>query len=214
MAGIYLQSTSWRNSGSWAAALLAVLLLSLGYSLGTAPIAAAHDQIISTNPQAAQRLSAGPSHIELSFSAPLLSLGHEILVVDAQSRNWSKGNAVLSGEKLSQPLSPDMPEGEYQVRWRVVSGDGHPISGSYPFLVGSTATAGTVPAPGAPAAVSAPTAGSSAAAGQAVDSPSLPATAKDGFPVWLVAVVGAVIGLGGYLGYLAIQRIRRTHSTT
>jgi hypothetical protein len=29
-----------------------------------------------------------------------------------------------------------MPEGSYQVRWRVVSSDGHPISGSFEFAVG------------------------------------------------------------------------------
>ena len=129
--------------------LLAVVLLCLALGLASAPAASAHDQLVSSTPATGERLSVAPSSVALKFSAPLLTLGHEIRVVDAASRNWVQGDAVLARETLTQPLAPGLPEGEYQVRWRVVSSDGHPINGSYSFLVGPGAQAGSVPAPAA-----------------------------------------------------------------
>jgi hypothetical protein len=189
---------TWRNPGL-GATLLAALLLCVGASLPAAPAAFAHDQLISSSPAPDERLAKTPASITLAFSSPLLALGHEVRVVDDNARNWVSGPAVLSRESLVQAL-PELPDGGYQVSWRVVSADGHPISGSYRFHVGNPAAA--VPAASAGPAASAET-GAAAAPG-AGDS------AASGVPGWLPAAgIAAALGLGGYLVFAGLRRIRR-----
>ena len=201
MAKIHLQTFSWRNSGSIGASALAIVLLGLGLTLASAPMAAAHDQIISSTPTSGQRLEAVPPSIEIRFNGTLLNLGHEVRVIDAGAKNWVQVAPVLEGETLRQPLPSGMPDGEYQVRWRVVSSDGHPINGTYAFLVGDTATAGSVPAPQAATETGPATA--------AATKPSA-ATPSNTIPVWLLpAGIGATVGLGTYLIYVVVQRRMR-----
>jgi methionine-rich copper-binding protein CopC len=195
--------SSRRNPGRRGSTLLAVVLLCLSFGLASAPAASAHDQLVSSTPATGERLSVAPSSVALKFNAPLLSLGHEIRVVDAASKNWVQGDSVLARETLTQPLAPDLPEGEYQVRWRVVSSDGHPINGSYSFLVGPDAQPGSIPATGT-------TAGPAGGAVQSDAAASGDATSPDGLPGWLGAAgIGAAAGLGLYLAWGLFQRRRR-----
>ena len=179
---------TWRNPGL-GATLLAALLLSVGASLPAAPAAFAHDQLISSSPAPDERLDKTPANITLAFSSPLLELGHEVRVVDNNAKNWVGGAAVLSRETLTQAL-PELPDGGYQVSWRVVSADGHPISGSYRFSVGN-------PAAAAPAAPASPTAAAGTGDGA-------------GVPGWLPAAgIGAAAGLGIFLVFAGLRRIKR-----
>ena len=125
---------TWRNPGL-GATLLAALLLCVGASLAAAPAAFAHDQLISSSPAPDERLDKSPANITLTFSSPLLELGHEVRVVDDNAKNWVGGAGPRPGN-ADQAL-PELPDGGYQVSWRVVSADGHPISGSYGFRVGT-----------------------------------------------------------------------------
>ena len=187
---------TWRNPGL-GATLLAALLLCVGASLPAAPAAFAHDQLISSSPAPDERLDKTPASIILAVSSPLLELGHEVRVVDDNAKNWVGGAAVLSRETLTQAL-PELPDGGYQVSWRVVSADGHPISGSYAFHVGN-------PAAAAPAASASPTAG--------VESTPAAATGTGdgaGMPGWLPATgIAAAAGLGLFLVFAGLRRIKR-----
>ncbi|MGP4030773.1 copper resistance CopC family protein [Pseudarthrobacter sp. 1C304] len=181
------------------APLLAALLLCGGASLAAAPAALAHDQLISSSPAPDERPDKSPANITLTFSSPLLTLGHEVRVVDDDARNWVSGAPVLSRERLVQPL-PELPDGGYQVSWRVVSADGHPISGGYRFHVGGPASA--APA-GSPAADVEPAAEPAEAA---------PASAV---PEWLpTAGIAAAAGLGLFLASAGLRRIRRAAQST
>ncbi|MEC5193361.1 MULTISPECIES: copper resistance CopC family protein [unclassified Arthrobacter] len=177
------------------ATLLAALLLCVGASLPAAPAAFAHDQLISSSPAPDERLDKTAASITLTFSSPLLTLGHEVRVVDDNAKNWVSGAAVLSRETLTQAL-PELPDGGYQVSWRVVSADGHPISGGYRFHVGN-------PAAAAPAASANPT---------ATAEPNAAAGTGDGagVPGWLPAAgITAAAGLGIYLVIAGLRRIKR-----
>ena len=63
-------------------------------------------------------------------------MGADVLVVDESGKDWVSGDLSIAGTTLTAPLAPDMPDAGYQVRWRVVSGDGHPISSVIPFTIG------------------------------------------------------------------------------
>ncbi|WP_354349636.1 copper resistance CopC family protein [Pseudarthrobacter sp. PvP090] len=183
------------------ATLLAALLLCVGASLPAAPAAFAHDQLISSSPAPDERLDKAPASITLAFSSPLLALGHEVRVVDDNARNWVSGAAVLSRETLTQAL-PELPDGGYQVSWRVVSADGHPISGSYGFRVGNPAAAAPAASPG-PAAGAEPGAAATAADADGAGDGA-------GVPGWLPAAgIAAAAGLGSYLVFAGLRRMKR-----
>ena len=58
----------------------------------------------------------------------------------------------MSGNRVTAPLRPLGPAGIYTVSFHIVSQDGHPVSGSYPFTL--TAAGSGTPAPESAAAVS------------------------------------------------------------
>ncbi len=205
-----------QHSGTLGAALATVLLL-LALAVSTAPGAAAHDQITSASPGAGERLAAAPENLVLTFSGSLMSLGTDVLVLDSQEKDWAGGEPSLGGEVLTQRLKAAMPDGEYSVRWRVVSSDGHPINGSYTFLVGDAEAAtgsatdhaaasspqGTVAATGPAAARTAPSTGH--AGGLAETNLS----GKVGPLGAVMAAIGAFGGVGAYIAFVLIQNRRR-----
>ena len=106
--------------------------------------AAAHDQLVSSSPSADEQLESPPESITMTFSGDLLVLdesltGAVVLVVDASGRDWVSGDVTVAGRTVTAPLAPGMPTAGYQVRWQVVSEDGHPIAGVVPFTVGDAA---------------------------------------------------------------------------
>ena len=96
----------------------------------------AHDQIIGQTPNENEVLEVAPSEITLKFTGELMDITQLAMVVDADGTDWVSGPMQVTNRTAIQPLLPDMPEGSYQVRWRVVSSDGHPISDSFEFAVG------------------------------------------------------------------------------
>ncbi|WP_337004802.1 MULTISPECIES: copper resistance CopC family protein [unclassified Microbacterium] len=106
--------------------------------------ASAHDQLVSSSPAADEQLASPPESITMTFSGDLLVLddsltGAVVLVVDASGRDWVSGDVTVVGRTVTAPLAPGMPTAGYQVRWQVVSEDGHPIAGVVPFTVGDAA---------------------------------------------------------------------------
>lgn len=117
-----------------------LLMLALG-----AP-AFAHDQLIATVPQDGAALTDGPTEVTLTFSDDVLTVGTEVIVADGDGRHWVAGTPEANGADVTVPLTEALPEGGYEVRWRVVSGDGHPISGRLTFTVGDAQPLGDLPA--------------------------------------------------------------------
>jgi methionine-rich copper-binding protein CopC len=109
--------------------------------LATAVPASAHDSLVHSTPAADERLATAPESITLTYSGDLLVLGDStqgavVLVVDADGRDWATGDLEVAGNTVTATVDPGMPDAGYQVRWQVVSEDGHPISGTVPFTIG------------------------------------------------------------------------------
>lgn len=122
--------------------IAAGLMLATVAVVATAVPASAHDQLLSSTPSDGERLADAPSSVSLTFSGELLVLdesltGAVVLVVDDAGTDWASGVVTVNGSEVTAELTPDMPEAGYQVRWQVVSEDGHPISGVIPFTVGN-----------------------------------------------------------------------------
>jgi len=121
-------------------ALSRILAVSAGIAallvLGVATPALAHDELIGSTPSPDEQVSTAPTSVVLTYSAAIMPEGAEVIVVDAAGKDWTDGAPVIDTNTLTAPLASGMPEAGYLVEWRVVSSDGHPISGTIPFAVG------------------------------------------------------------------------------
>ena len=100
--------------------------------------AIAHDQLIDQSPDAGSVLEAGVIEVQLEFSDDLILLengaGSEIVILDSNQDPVNNGCALVDGRVATAKADIDK-AGTYRVGWRVVSGDGHPISGSFEFEI-------------------------------------------------------------------------------
>ena len=121
--------------------------------------ASAHDELLSSSPSAGERLPSAPDEISLRFSADVMDVGAQVIVADGDGTDWVAADPVVASGTVSVLLQGGMPVAGYKVRWRVVSVDGHPISGVIPFTVGDAAPLARAAASAAPspAAATAPT---------------------------------------------------------
>jgi copper transport protein len=116
---------------------LAALLLALAFPAG----AAAHARLVGSKPADGAVLATPPADVRLLFDDEVRPAGGD-LAVDAAGRSVLAGHAHrLAGNNraLVIPLRPGLPRGAYTVRWRVISDDGHLITGVLAFAVGAGA---------------------------------------------------------------------------
>lgn len=124
---------------------LAVLILGAGLTLAVAAPAQAHDELVSAYPEVGSTVPGSPAEITLSFSGELIagmqSAAVEVIAPDGQ--NIATDPPSEDGTSITQHLTPDAPAGMFTVRWKVVSSDGHPISGEYTYTVEPTQAGGS-----------------------------------------------------------------------
>ena len=126
--------------------IVAAVAIALGFGLNLVPasVAFAHSDLQSTSPLPGETVEAGRIDVTLKFNEEILtgegsgavisvtgpfegeSIEHSDGCVDA-----IRGSLVVEGVSLDQA-------GTYEVNWRVVSADGHPIEGIYDFTVVNT----------------------------------------------------------------------------
>lgn len=119
----------------------------LALAIGVAPAAVAHDELLASDPGEGDRLTVAPTEVSLSFSADVLTMGAAVLVVDGDGRDWVAAEPTVDGSTVTAELEAGMPEAGYEIRWRVVSSDGHPISGLVRFTVGDAEPLTRTPSP-------------------------------------------------------------------
>lgn len=135
----------------------------LATALTIAAPASAHDTLASATPAADTTISGDLDTVTLTFSEqPLAGLesGLVISVTGPNGAEVTTGTLEVDGSTLTKSVDITAP-GTYNLAWRSVSVDGHPISGGYQFTsTGSTASATPTAsaAPSAPAASASPTA--------------------------------------------------------
>ncbi|MFW5415650.1 copper resistance protein CopC [Nocardiopsis sp. CNT-189] len=168
-------------------------------ALGSAP-AQAHDRLIDAAPGDGEALESPPEEVALVFSGELLDVGAAVTVVDAEGEAVASGEPEVDGAEVVQAVD-GLPDGGYAVRWRVVSGDGHPVSGGFGFTVGDPDAPVPDPAQGAPQASPSPAAAPDR-------EPAGPASDPAGRWV-LLGLAGAALGAAGYAA-VAIASARRS----
>ena len=141
----------------------------LATALTVAAPASAHDALASATPAADTTISGDLDTVTLTFSEqPLAGLesGLVISVTGPNGAEVTTGTLEVDGSTLTKSVDITAP-GTYNLAWRSVSVDGHPISGGYQFTsTGSTASATPTAsaAPSAPSASASPTAAATVSA--------------------------------------------------
>lgn len=198
--------------------LVAGLAVAVVAMLASAAPASAHDKLISSDPAADQRLAEAPSAVTLTFSADVLDMGAAVVVSDGDGTDWVSAAPAVDGPTVTAAVDPGMPEAGYEIRWRVVSSDGHPITGVIPFTVGDGAPldggadvgpGGATPSPAAPGAVG--TAGAGPGAQGGTRSSTQTQTAQEDEGPWRVVLVGAG-GAAVAVALLALVQFLRRRS--
>lgn len=126
-----------RLAAATAAAALAGVAL-------TASPADAHTSLISSDPAKGSVVSS-PAQIRLTYAEPVRFPG--VVLTDAKGGHHELAKPSIAGNNVVQQVAGVLTPGVYAVGWRVVSDDGHPVTGRFTFTVKSSGTGGTSAAP-------------------------------------------------------------------
>ena len=181
-----------------------------------AALAPAHSALVSAVPADQAVLASGPTELVLTFNEEINPRFAQ-LALSRSGDVVALNPATATGTVLRATLADPGP-GTYRIAYRVVSADGHPISGETSFTVtGPTRTpTSTGPTPTAAAsapsttnASSNPSAGSGAATTDSMASatPTTGSQRQDGM-TWLY-IGGALLALAGLTGVWESRRKRR-----
>ncbi|MDO9456452.1 copper resistance protein CopC [Nocardioides sp.] len=116
--------------------MLVLVLVVVALVLGLAPPASAHASVVSTDPAAGAVLADAPERVRFTFSEPVATVPDGVKVYDAAGELVAS-SATADGVELAIALEGEVGDGTLIVTYRIVSKDGHPVSGSLIFSVGA-----------------------------------------------------------------------------
>lgn len=116
------------------AMLAAALIVVVGWF---APTAGAHAVLMSTDPDDGATLETPPGQVTLEFNEPVVITGTPVELRTPDGGEVTGLASQLEGASVVVTLPDLTEEGSYTVAWRVVSADGHPISGAFLFHLGA-----------------------------------------------------------------------------
>jgi copper transport protein len=96
--------------------------------------ALAHASLVSTEPRDGSMVAQAPSKVELRFNEAVTPA--VIRLIDAEGSERNDAAVDARNETIAITLPENLPPGTQLVSYRVVSADGHPVSGSMVFSIG------------------------------------------------------------------------------
>lgn len=167
------------------------LLCGLALLLG-AGTAAAHTRLLGSDPADGARLDTAPQRVSLEFNEAMQPDFSTITVVGPDGAEFQTGAVTADGRVVSTGVSPLGAAGRYEIGYRVISEDGHPVTGSVAFTLTTPGPTSATPEDVAPTTATAAPALPTDDGGDGGDR-------DGGMPVW-PWVVGAVVLVGGGIG--------------
>lgn len=158
--------------------------------VGTGP-AQAHSSLIGSTPASDATLAGAPDSIELQFNQSINTAFATVTLTDRDGVQRGDSEAMVDGARVRLAIPEPLAAGSYTVAYRVISADGHPITGSYGFAV----TSGAGPAPSS-AAPPTPSPSSNVAESETTETQADPANPEpSGSSIPLLMVLAAVVVL-------------------
>lgn len=118
--------------------MLAALLLGGAFVLTGAQTASAHAELLSTTPEDGAALDQAPAEAVLTFNEPVQLIDGSIRLFPGDEDPLTL-DAHVNNTSVVAPLPATLDDGAYALSYRVVSADGHPISGAITFTIGDAA---------------------------------------------------------------------------
>ncbi len=115
-------------------------VLGIGLVCGAAPVYA-HAGLVSVTPADGARLTVPPSRVELAFTEDI-NADFVTVVLSRDGTLVALSAPVVQGPKVTTAIGTGLADGTYRVAFRVVSRDGHPISGETTFTVAAAGASG------------------------------------------------------------------------
>ncbi|NRQ36760.1 copper resistance protein CopC [Nonomuraea sp. NN258] len=124
--------------------LLTVLLFAL-VAVGIAQPAQAHNVLVGSDPDDGATLSSAPGRVTLVFDQPVRKGYAQVGVTGADGSAWADGAAEVAAERVTVKLKPLPAGGAYTVGYRILSADGHPVTGKLTFRLAADTTGAAAP---------------------------------------------------------------------
>jgi methionine-rich copper-binding protein CopC len=178
-----------------------VALVALICWASAAGSAAAHTALTGSDPADGATVGTPPAVVTLTFTGAISPMFATVAITDKNGRNWVAGAPTVTGAQLRASVSPDLHDGGvYTVGYRVVSADGHPVSGSVAFTV----TGASVPsAPPSSIAVAPPS--------TTVETPTAEAPAGMDTKTSIITAGALGLLLGGIIAFWQSRRHKRKY---
>lgn len=118
----------------------AVLVAVVTLSLSGITSAAAHAGLVSSDPTNGALLTTQPSQVTLTFNEDLLETMVNVSIIDADDAVVSTSIAEAAGPTVIVGWPAEATDGVYRLAYRVVSADGHPVTGDIELTIDAAAT--------------------------------------------------------------------------
>ncbi|TDO68600.1 methionine-rich copper-binding protein CopC [Kribbella sp. VKM Ac-2571] len=125
-------STSWlRTLRRSCPPILATLAITSALTVAPAVRASAHTKLTASTPANGARLSTSPAHVSFSFDQSLqpVQAWDAVLVTGPDGFHHPAMSLRVAGDTVHATCDRLGKAGTYQISYRVISGDGHPIVG-------------------------------------------------------------------------------------
>jgi methionine-rich copper-binding protein CopC len=120
-------------AGCAAAALLGAVIL--------ASPASAHATLLSTVPVTSGHVASAPTAVVLNYDEHPQGRYSTIHVTGPDGQRRDSGPVRVVNDAVTESLGGSRPAGMYVVDWRVISADGHPVSGQFSFTADAAGAA-------------------------------------------------------------------------
>ena len=190
------------RAGAAVAVLVALAVVGGGVT-GASAALPIHARLTSSTPADGSRVGT-VTEVVLGFSEEI-NPSFVAVTVTGPGGGEAVGDPRVDGRTVTQTLSPTLAAGEHVTTFKVVSADGHPVSGTVTFTTTRSAAPGEPSeSPTEPSPTPSPT-GSPAAAGPAASAPSASAAGEPASSEYASRTPWAVAGVGDLL--LAVLRV-------
>jgi len=191
-----------------------VAVLTALAAVGFAGPAAAHDVLISSDPADGSTVQTAPATVTLTFDQPVQNFEPVVTMTGPEGQSYQSGSPTVDSTVVTSAVGEITQAGEYVIAFRVVSADGHPVTGEVKFQFAGAAlavesTGAGSAATGTSAAAPAPAATSSAAAAPPSATVSTAAVGPAGSSSGLSGWVWAALALAAVLIIAAIVVVLR-----
>jgi copper resistance protein C len=101
----------------------------------------AHSVLLATAPAKSANVTSAPASVVLTFNEMPQGEFSDIHIVGPDGARRDSGHVKVLNDTVTEDMGGTRPSGTYVVDWRVISADGHPVSGQFSFTASSAAPA-------------------------------------------------------------------------